>query len=90
MCKTRFGSQGVILDGFYYKKKWKKTLRALATPPLIAKVMINDHFLLASFLLLFQTCKDSTKLSFKTTSSFIAKQSSFEQVASDPGEFNSF
>ena len=32
LCKTRFGSQGVILDGFKAKKN-EKTLMALETPP---------------------------------------------------------
>ena len=45
MCKPRFCSQGVILDGFETKKvKEKKTLKALETPPLMAKVMKNYHF----------------------------------------------
>ena len=36
MCKPRFCSQGVILDGFETKKvKEKKTLKALETPPLL-------------------------------------------------------
>ena len=34
MCKTRFGSQGVILDGFYLsKQKNEKTLMVLEAPP---------------------------------------------------------
>ena len=45
MCKTRFGSQGVILYGFK-AKQIEKTFIAFETPspPLMAKVMKNDHF----------------------------------------------
>ena len=40
MCKMRFGSHGVILDGF------KQTKIETRPPPLMAKVMKNFHFFL--------------------------------------------
>ena len=45
MCKTRFGSQGVILDGFLKKFEEKNLNGTRDTPPSMAKVMKNDQFL---------------------------------------------
>ena len=47
MCKKRFGSQEVILDGFKQQKKIKKNLIDAQDPPLpfMANTIKNFHFL---------------------------------------------
>ena len=49
MCKTRFDSQGMILNVFFYKKKhfWKKNLMERVTPtPFMANTIKNLHIFL--------------------------------------------
>ena len=43
MCKSRFDSQGMILNGFYKKKKWKKNVNDTrdSPAPFIANVTKN-------------------------------------------------
>ena len=43
MCKIRFGSQGVILDGFKHFFL-QNTLMARETPPFMANAILSFHF----------------------------------------------
>ena len=53
MCKTRFGSQGVILDGFkhFFFKNGNDTRDQ--PPPFMANVILNFHFLILPLLYLY-------------------------------------